>query len=929
MLRGSVTIWAFAALFCAPMLAAQDAPRDKQFDWKTLETDHFKIHYYDDSVLEHVRVYAYWFEESYNDYSLSLNLKLRSKSDIFIFNSVNDLVQSPYLSAYRKGTHKCNLAASREFALAEPLYNRIFIPMQGSRRAGRWFARHELAHIFQYEAIYTYKLPSYLFVTWGSLIPAWFWEGFADYAAGIFESSKFLNVYDYIANNPDFDFEVLFDFENLLPHDYVLPYDIGAYFFRFLQNKYGTQAPYEVFRGFAETFPVPSSGVIERVTGKKFGAVKQEFVSYVRTLGAGIFTGKEHFSIIADMRLYYRFNPGFVSVSPDGRRIAYRTVYDGSHDIEIRDLTGGPAVKVFGLTSLLHTSGIHSGPRWNADSTKIVFAAGYYNKDYIWIYDTSSGHRTKIAPPDFDEVSDPSFISDNVIVFSGFKSGRSDIYTYSVKDSKLTRVTDDDYWDISPAVSPDGAMLAYVSERDAVQRLVVINISDRSVVKVTRNNNLIRNINWDRGSKYIAFSADYRHKYDVFAMDVETGGVYKLTDSAQSAAAPNLDIDAGRLVYVSFDNRGHLIKQSEAVLGKPIDDFDEKEREGEFTDSGNRQYAGGNVKRFVNEFGVNWLMAPFHYGYGMTLGAQVQLEDIKGENLVGITASYLGAGVSLTQLSYSYRHFSITPSVAGSVLSFPDGSIDSVALLGTYQIDPNVSASAGIVQRRYEFDKLEDKLEIGGDDDLTGVGGLFSLNLGAAREFRVFDAQKSVSLSYDMEVFREGRYSDRDLTVSTLAGSGSYAIAQDVIAHANFLFSVKTGTVFDIDKFDIDRVARIDLAIEGSTIAKWTAEARFPLYRDLDFMPFEMLSVGEYFVVDNFFAFVFNDLVYLSEINLKDTISSDYRYNTAGIGIRIDFLVFIPVLLTPRRFPVRLEVWSGYNDAEEETQSGFLLYIAV
>ena len=72
----------------------------------------------------------------------------------------------------------CTLGQRRGLALAEPLQSRILIHCQASDRYNIWFIRHELLHHAQYEAMYSWRIPSWLIAAKGPLVPAWWWEGF-------------------------------------------------------------------------------------------------------------------------------------------------------------------------------------------------------------------------------------------------------------------------------------------------------------------------------------------------------------------------------------------------------------------------------------------------------------------------------------------------------------------------------------------------------------------------------------------------------------------------------------------------------------------------------------------------------------------------------------------------------------------------------
>ena len=179
--------------------------REEVKDWRLLKSEHFDLYYPSDEMEPRARDFAAMFEDGRDRDAKSCGVALTRRINVFLYRSFHDLSQSSFLGQGRAMPDLsrpvidqkkpklpcCRLAAlNRAFALAEPLRDRIFIHCQASDRWNQWFIRHELVHQHQFQEIFPWRLPSFLIALKDPLIPQWFWEGFADYGAGIFDSEK-------------------------------------------------------------------------------------------------------------------------------------------------------------------------------------------------------------------------------------------------------------------------------------------------------------------------------------------------------------------------------------------------------------------------------------------------------------------------------------------------------------------------------------------------------------------------------------------------------------------------------------------------------------------------------------------------------------------------------------------------------------------
>src|ERR1043165_1645572 len=132
-------------MFLAAVALLQVQVRDEPKDWKLIATENFNIYYPSDELLPRAREFAAWFERARKEHVQTMGVQPQ-RIHVFLYRSYHDLQQSSFLASERQA----------------PLRNRIFIHCQASDRWNYWFLKHELAHQFQFEHLYAFRIPSWL-----------------------------------------------------------------------------------------------------------------------------------------------------------------------------------------------------------------------------------------------------------------------------------------------------------------------------------------------------------------------------------------------------------------------------------------------------------------------------------------------------------------------------------------------------------------------------------------------------------------------------------------------------------------------------------------------------------------------------------------------------------------------------------------------
>ena len=511
-----------------------------ELDWQTIETDHFRIHFYAETE-QSAREGAYVAERIYPFITKLYQYEPFDKTDI-VFTDVDDISNG---AAY--------FYDNKIYIWTNPLE----FELRGSHRWLQNVITHEFAHIVSIQRAQKFgksipggylqwigyekeKRPDVLYgypntlVSYplpGTAVPPWLAEGTAQFMYpgadwDNWDSIRDMLLRDRILNKKMLTWREMNTFgKSGIGNESV--YNTGFALSRFLAVKYGSESLEKIMLLLGKPINYSINEVMADVTGKNGNQIYDEFVNVLETryetLAISVLENEVKGETLIDK--------GTANLFPvwngDGSKIAYISNQDhdyfGSTDLFILDVKSKSSHKI--------VDGVYSKPSWNGKNI-------YYSK----------------------KVKTPNKVGSKFY----------DLYEYDLLNKKESRLTQDARA-FSPVFVPKDSTLFYLATFDGTQNIFKIDLKNKSTEKITNfeNREIIGGINYDAVNHWLVYDMTIHHFRNIHYLslsDSTSGAILnnELWDERQSDQSKSgmiySDDRSGifNLYYIGKDRQGYL-----------------------------------------------------------------------------------------------------------------------------------------------------------------------------------------------------------------------------------------------------------------------------------------------------------------------------------------------------------------------------------
>jgi Tol biopolymer transport system component len=450
------------------------------FKWQIYQSTHFEIYFYEEErdSLQKVVNFA---ESAYDELSRKFNFQISKRIPLMYYATHSQFEQTNVMM---------NFIPEGVGAFAEPVRNRMVLPIDSPDEKVYALIKHELTHIFEYEILFRGRYDRAV----RSRPPTWFMEGLASYMAEDEDTFDRMVLRDAVVN--DMIPSVRSGFGGFFA------YRFGHAVFKFIEIHYGEEG----VRDFVMEYRNALGPSVDRALKRAFNLTPDEFDRKFRTwlrkryLPVLVAKGEpeeygDPFSVVEGLRST-ETSP---AISPSGDLAVALTTYKQDIDVAlfnvpkrelIRNLTKGLPEEYEYIIGQFLTTGPLMGRdlAFSPSGDQIAFFAKKEKGRHLVLVNAVTAKMERSIAMKVEQQLNPAFSPDGKkIAFHGFQGNKADIFMYDLESGELTNVTSDDFFDASPSFSPDGRWLLYSSVVDGYAKLFRLDLTDtKSRFQITK-----------------------------------------------------------------------------------------------------------------------------------------------------------------------------------------------------------------------------------------------------------------------------------------------------------------------------------------------------------------------------------------------------------------------------------------------------------
>lgn len=201
-----------------------------------------------------------------------------------------------------------------------------------------------------------------------------------------------------------------------------------------------------------------------------------------------------------------------------------------------------------------------------AFSTRIVYVsasgAGENARYALYVADADGYNAQQVLSSD-DPILSPAWSPDGQkIAYVSFESGNSAIYVQNAATGERVRLTSFPGINGAPAWSPDGRKLAMSLSKDGQPEIYVMNLATRQLTRLTNNSAIETEPDWTPDGRSLIFTSDRSGAPQLYRMSASGGRAERVTFTGGYNSDGRFSPDGKTLFMVTRDDSGyHVAKQ--------------------------------------------------------------------------------------------------------------------------------------------------------------------------------------------------------------------------------------------------------------------------------------------------------------------------------------------------------------------------------
>ncbi len=178
---------------------------------------------------------------------------------------------------------------------------------------------------------------------------------------------------------------------------------------------------------------------------------------------------------------------------------------------------------------------------------------------HLFAYSPQSLAFTRLTNDAWDDITPALSPDGNWLAYASRRNGYWDLYLLEMTSGGVLRLTDTPEYDAAPSWSPDGAYLAYESYVDGNLEIFLVSTTDRTQapIRLTQNAALDASPSWSPLGRQIAFVSNRSGEPEIWIADLDRGGDERFINISQNAGTaeshPVWSPDGSQLAWAASD----------------------------------------------------------------------------------------------------------------------------------------------------------------------------------------------------------------------------------------------------------------------------------------------------------------------------------------------------------------------------------------
>lgn len=198
-----------------------------------------------------------------------------------------------------------------------------------------------------------------------------------------------------------------------------------------------------------------------------------------------------------------------------------------------------------------------------AFSTRIAYvseSAGATSKKYQLQVADADGYNPRTIFSSSKQLMSPAWSPDGRrVAYVSFENDRSEIYVQDVSTGKRTKISSQPGINSAPAWSPDGSSIALTLSSSGDPEVYILEVESGKLRKLTNHYGIDTEATWSPNGRFIYFTSNRSGSPQIYQIPFGGGSPKRLTFEGNYNAAPSVSLDGKTIAMVHRNDDGYRI----------------------------------------------------------------------------------------------------------------------------------------------------------------------------------------------------------------------------------------------------------------------------------------------------------------------------------------------------------------------------------